>query len=122
MNYKYKITKCPKEFSAMALSQGKISVHRLIVAKKLGRSLGSEEIVHHVDGNTLNNNFDNLVILTKSEHSKLHHDPGPNGIKRTIWNFRVEPELFIILKKKGRNAAAWVRSALWETLNKQEAK
>jgi hypothetical protein len=42
--------------------------------------------------------------------------------KMVLWNLKVEPELLSILKGKGRSAAAWVRSALWEALNKQEAK
>ena len=28
--------------------------------------------VHHKDGNTLNNNINNLVVLSKQEHLKLH--------------------------------------------------
>ncbi len=28
--------------------------------------------VHHKDGNKLNNSLDNLVVLTKSEHSRIH--------------------------------------------------
>ena len=30
------------------------------------------EIVHHVDWNPFNNDPDNLVILTRSEHQRLH--------------------------------------------------
>jgi len=46
--------------------------HRLILEEKLGRKLTADEIVHHIDGNKWNNNSDNLVIMTRSEHAKLH--------------------------------------------------
>lgn len=35
--------------------------------------LSPDYIVHHKDGNTRNNNLENLELLTKSEHSKLHY-------------------------------------------------
>lgn len=38
----------------------------------LGRKLRPDEIVHHIDGNKLNNNIENLKIMTRGEHSKLH--------------------------------------------------
>lgn len=50
---------------------GKV-VHREIMEKKLGRKLRSDEEVHHIDGNHFNNDPDNLIVLSKSEHSKIH--------------------------------------------------
>ena len=50
----------------------KIAEHRYVMELKLGRKLTSDEIVHHVDGNPLNNDPDNLVILSRSEHQRLH--------------------------------------------------
>jgi hypothetical protein len=47
--------------------------HRLVVEKELGRLLKPDEIIHHIDGNTLNNNLSNLLLLTKSEHTTLHN-------------------------------------------------
>ena len=32
--------------------------------------------IHHIDGNRLNNDISNLELLTKSEHTKLHHIQG----------------------------------------------
>ena len=48
------------------------TVHRDIMEKKLGRLLRADEEVHHIDGNHFNNDPDNLIILSKSEHSKIH--------------------------------------------------
>lgn len=48
-------------------------VHREIAEEMLGRHLRSDEIVHHKDGNKHNNNPENLEVMTRSEHTKLHH-------------------------------------------------
>jgi HNH endonuclease len=50
----------------------KIPEHRHVMELKLGRKLTSAEIVHHADGNPLNNDPANLVILTRSQHQRLH--------------------------------------------------
>jgi DNA-binding NarL/FixJ family response regulator len=47
-------------------------VHRLVMAEHLGRELDSDEHVHHVDGDKLNNHLDNLMILSNSDHQREH--------------------------------------------------
>lgn len=47
--------------------------HRLLMGKKLGRELTSKDIVHHIDGNSLNNSLDNLVLTTRAEHMGKYH-------------------------------------------------
>ena len=56
----------------MANARGLVDEHRLVMAKALGRSLKSNEHVHHIDGDKTNNNPKNLLILSKSEHHRLH--------------------------------------------------
>lgn len=47
--------------------------HRYVVENHLGRKLVKGEVVHHKDGNRLNNSIDNLeVVINQSEHVKLH--------------------------------------------------
>lgn len=49
-----------------------IKVHRLLMEKYIGRKLLPTEIVHHINFNKLDNRLENLIIVNRSEHNKLH--------------------------------------------------
>lgn len=53
-----------------------IREHRLVMEKHLGRKLETWEEIHHIDGDGLNNDINNLLLTTKSEHLKLEHKDG----------------------------------------------
>ena len=55
-----------------ANSKGLYPLHRVLAENKIGRSLLSNEHVHHIDENKQNNAPDNLEVLTVSEHAKRH--------------------------------------------------
>lgn len=57
-----------------------IDEHRKVMEDYLGRKLTRYEVVHHKDGNKNNNKIDNLVVMSLSEHSKMHQ----TGIKRSV--------------------------------------
>lgn len=46
-------------------------VHRLVAAAMISRPLRDDEAVHHKDGDTTNNDFKNLEILSWEEHGKI---------------------------------------------------
>ena len=51
-------------------------LHRALVEEHIGRELTEDEVVHHIDGNKLNNDISNLMVMTKRAHSKLHYMQG----------------------------------------------
>ena len=52
--------------------------YRFMMEEHLGRSLCPEEHVHHIDGNHENNALENLIVLTKSAHHRLHAHQQPH--------------------------------------------
>ena len=63
--------------------------YRAIVENSIGRTLTSDEIVHHKDGDSHNNKLDNLEITSRSEHGAKLHPTSNNWtefIKRLLQN------------------------------------
>ena len=58
-------------------------IHRHLIEKKIGRKLLSYECVHHKDGDTFNNDINNLELLTNSEHIRKHNKNRVLSVKFT---------------------------------------
>lgn len=56
----------------LANSAGKVYEHTYVMCEAIGRPLNGDECVHHIDRNRTNNNFNNLQLMTRSEHARLH--------------------------------------------------
>ena len=52
--------------------QNWVAEHRKVLAEKLGRSLESSELTHHVDEDKRNNNPSNLELTDRSRHAAFH--------------------------------------------------
>lgn len=52
---------------------GYVYEHIYFAEHSLGRKISETEVVHHLDGNRSNNRCDNLLVLERSQHGKLHH-------------------------------------------------
>jgi len=46
--------------------------HRYVMEKYLGRKLLKEEIIHHINRDKLDNRIENLEIVNRSSHMKIH--------------------------------------------------
>jgi len=52
--------------------------------KILGKKLKRNEIVHHINGNTLDNRCANLLVCTKKYHGYLHQELGRRWMKENL--------------------------------------
>lgn len=51
---------------------GLVYYHRLIMENHLGHYLIPKEKIHHIDENPINNNIENLEVLSNAEHRRKH--------------------------------------------------
>lgn len=56
--------------------------HVVVMESLIGRRLYYNECVHHVDHDKTNNNPENLQLMTRSEHAKLHAKENSGSRKR----------------------------------------
>lgn len=81
--------------------EGKRNVlHRKIMEEYIGRKLEKHEVVHHIDGDKINNNIDNLFLcFGDSEHRHLHSSlemVGMELVKRGIIGFDKNNRLYFL--------------------------
>lgn len=48
------------------------SFHVVAMERRIGRPLRADEVVHHIDGDRQNNAENNLALMTRSAHTRLH--------------------------------------------------
>lgn len=69
-----------------------ILVHRLVMEEHLCRPLQKGEVVHHINGDKLDNTIENLMLCrTQAAHVRDHH--GERPLTRTTCRICGDPEL-----------------------------
>ena len=70
----YRVVYAPGHPTAMRSANwdGYVYEHIYVAERALRRSMRHDEVVHHLDGNRLNNRLTNLLVLARSQHVKLH--------------------------------------------------
>jgi hypothetical protein len=53
-------------------AKGLYPLHRVLAENKIGRLLRDDEDVHHRDGNKLNDDTENLEVVTHASHAAAH--------------------------------------------------
>ena len=51
-------------------------VHRYIMEQHLGRKLSKDEIVHHINEDKTDDRIENLLVMSRAEHSRHHNYKG----------------------------------------------
>lgn len=65
-----------KQYTTKQFNKTQHREHRLLMENYLGRKLSSSELVHHINFNRFDNRIENLQIVSRSEHKKLHDNIG----------------------------------------------
>ena len=66
-----------------ANSSGLVLYHRVVMENLLDRILDDEEIVHHKDNDGHNNNPENLELMDRLDHLKMHSEEKKNSVDTT---------------------------------------
>jgi len=59
-----------------------------------------QEVIHHIDGDPLNDDFSNLQLTTSTEHAILHHGEGGCIVDKMVGKWG--PYRYLVTKHKGK--------------------
>lgn len=80
--------------------------HKYLMEQHLGRALDKSEVVHHINGNKLDNQLENLIVVTRAEHKRIHNDIGMDTRFKNIYNISDKAFYEIYFKYQSSRKAA----------------
>ena len=59
-------------YTKISIDGRDVKYHRYVMEKHLGRRLKLTELVHHINENKLDNRIENLIVMSRGDHMRLH--------------------------------------------------
>lgn len=69
-------------YKVVTIDGKKITEHRYVMEQFLGRKLLSSEIVHHINGDKLDNCIENLILTNRADHINEHREELVSGQRK----------------------------------------
>ncbi len=74
-------------YKTIQVDKKQVRLHRYLIEQHYGIKLNRNELVHHINGDMLDNRIENLEIITRSEHKKKHPEIGRNTRFKNKYKF-----------------------------------
>lgn len=97
-------------------------LHRHLMEQLVGRELLWDEVVHHKNGNKLDNRIENLEIMSRAEHQKHHNQKHPYEKNCCVCDvvFTPKPTKRKSQKTCSKACHSILKSRIWSTITDQQ--
>lgn len=89
-----------------ANSNGLYPLHRVLMENHLGRLLRPDELVHHKNEVKKDNRIENLEVVSRADHTKIHKPQGEFLRKKCAFckkEILVKPHIYRLRIKRSKN-------------------